>query len=53
MNRHNLPLTRHAANEYVGWVKIVKRRRLYHKSMGLVSMERVTVKLLYYTIQFV
>ena len=24
MNRNNLPLARHAANEYGGWVKIVK-----------------------------
>ena len=36
-------LTNHAANEYGGWVKIVKRFRLSHKPMGLASVERVTV----------
>ena len=44
MNRHNLPLTRDAAKEYVSWVKFVKRFRLSHNSMGLTSTERVTVK---------
>ena len=33
MNRHNLPLPRHAANEYRGCVKIVKRFRLSYKHM--------------------
>ena len=42
-NRHNLPLDRHAANKYGGWVKIVKRFRLSHKPLGLASLERVTV----------
>ena len=40
---HNLPLTWHAASEYGGLLEIVKRFRLSHKSMGLASMERVTV----------
>ena len=43
MNRHNLPFARYAANEYGGWVKIVKRFRLSHKAMGLTSIERVAV----------
>ena len=30
MNKHNLPLTRHAANEYGGWVKIVIWLSLFH-----------------------
>ena len=38
-----LPLARHAANEYKGWVKIVKQFRLSHKPRGLASIERVTV----------
>ena len=38
MNRHNLPLTQHAANEYGGWVQIVKQFRLAHKPMGLASI---------------
>ena len=33
MNRHNLPFARHAANEYGGWVKIVKWFRLSRKPM--------------------
>ena len=28
MNRYNQPLARHAANEYGGWVKIIKQFRL-------------------------
>ena len=40
MNRHNLLLAIHAANEYGGWVKIVKQS---HKSMGLASIAKVTV----------
>ena len=43
MKRHNPPLARHAANECGGWVKIVKWFRLYHKPMGMASIERVTV----------
>ena len=43
MNRYNLPLARHAANEYGGWIKIVKWFRLSHKPIGLDSIERVTV----------
>ena len=43
MNRHNRSLARHAANEYGGWVKIVKRFRLSHKAMGMASIERATV----------
>ena len=39
INRCNLPLSRHAANEYGGWVKIVKRFRLSHEP----SIERTTV----------
>ena len=42
-NRHNLPLARHAANEYGGWVKIVKWLGLTRKLVGLASIERVTV----------
>ena len=40
---YNLPCTRHAANEYEGWVKIVNRFRLSHEPMGMGSIERVTV----------
>ena len=36
-------LTRHAANECGGWVKIVIRFRLSHNSRGLASVKRVTV----------
>ena len=43
MNRHNLPLTRNAANEYGDWVKIVVRFRLFHKLIGQASIEQVTV----------
>ena len=43
MNRHDLWLTRHAANEYGGWVKIVKWFRLSDKPVGLASIERVTI----------
>ena len=43
VNGNNLPLERHAANEYGGWVKIVKWFRLSHKPVGLASVERVTV----------
>ena len=43
MNRYNLPLVRYAANEYRGWVKIVKWFRLSHKPMGLVTIERMTI----------
>ena len=42
-NFSNLPLARHAANEYGGWVKIVKWFGLSHKLMGLASIDRVTV----------
>ena len=53
MNRHKLPLARHASNEQGGWVKIGKQLKLSHKPMGLASMERVTVyktrTLLYFT----
>ena len=34
---------RNEATEYGGWVKIVKWFRLSHKSMGLATIERVTV----------
>ena len=43
MNRYNLLLARHAANDYGGWVMIVKWFRLSRKPMGLASIERVTV----------
>ena len=43
VNGNNLPLERHAANEYGGWVKIVKWFRLSHKPVGLASVESVTV----------
>ena len=43
VDRHNLPLARHAANEYGGWVKIVKQFRLSHKPMGSASMVRVMI----------
>ena len=43
MNRHNLTLARHAANEYEGWVKIVIRFRLCPKPRDLATIGRVTV----------
>ena len=43
MNRHNLPLARHATNEYEGWVEIMISFRLYHEPKGLASIERVMV----------
>ena len=43
MNKHNLLLASHTANEYGGWVKIVKRFRLFHRPMGLSSVESVTI----------
>ena len=51
MSTHNLPLTRHAANECGGWVKIVKRFRLPH-TMGVASFSKgdsiITVTFLYF-----
>ena len=38
VNRDNLPFARHAANEYEGWVTIVKRFTLSHKTIGLTSV---------------
>ena len=43
MNRDNLLLAMHAANEYGDWVKIVIWFRLSRKPMGMPSVERVTV----------
>ena len=43
MSIHKIPLTKHAANEYGGWVKIVNQFRLSHKPMGPASIERLTV----------
>ena len=42
MNRHNLPLTSHAANECEGWLKIVLQFKLSHKPMGLASINNFT-----------
>ena len=39
---HILPLARQAANEYGGWVKIMKHFRLSHKPIVLTPFERVT-----------
>ena len=35
--RQNLLFARHVANEYGGWVKIVKQFRMSHKPMGQAS----------------
>ena len=47
-------LARHAANEYEGWVKIVKPFILSHKPMGLASIERVQYdkQQLYFTLLY-
>ena len=41
MNNYSLLLTRHAANDYEGWVKIMKPFKLSHKPTVRVSVERV------------
>ena len=43
MNRHNPRHTRHSANEYGGWVKIVKWFKLSHKPVRLALAERFSV----------
>ena len=45
MNRHNLLLARHAANEYRGWLKIVNCFALSHKLMRLASIEIDLIKM--------
>ena len=42
MNRHNLLLTRHVANEYGGWVKIVKGSNYTISPLPGLNIEKVT-----------
>ena len=44
MNRHNLLLAKHAANEYKGWVKFAIWFSMSLTPNGLASSEKVTVK---------